>query len=247
VSLAEAFPPADLFRRAACGGVALALHGTAAVLRGSGALWLTASRTLVVSDLHLEKGSAYAAKGQLLPPFDTRDTLDRLEMELEALTPRTLVLLGDSFHDARAVGRIEASQAHRVLRLAAGRELVWIVGNHDVQDERSALGGLPGEIAETWRVGSLLLRHEPAANSSPGEVAGHLHPCAKLVRAGRGVRKRCFLTDARRLIMPAFGAYAGGLNVLDPAYGGLFEGPASAAALGPKRVHLLPLDGLSAD
>jgi DNA ligase-associated metallophosphoesterase len=247
VSLAEDLAPQDLYRRAQCGGVALALNGTVAVLRGSGALWLTRSRTLVVSDLHLEKGSSYAARGQLLPPYDTKDTLDRLEAELEALQPRTLVMLGDSFHDARAVARIEPLQAQRVLRLAAGRELVWIVGNHDVQDERSALGGLPGEIAETWSVGALLLRHEPAANYAPGEVAGHLHPCAKLVRAGRGVRKRCFLTDGRRLIMPAFGAYTGGLNVLDAAYEGLFEGPASAAALGPRRVHLLPLSGLSAD
>ena len=237
----------DLYRRAACGGVALPLNGAAAVLRCSGALWLTKSRTLVVSDLHLEKGSAYASRGQLLPPYDTKDTLDRLEAELEALSPTTLVLLGDSFHDARATARLDPIQAQRVLRLAAGRELIWIVGNHDVQDERSALGGLPGDIAETWRVGPLNLRHEPLAGPAPGEVAGHLHPCAKLVRSGRGLRRRCFLTDGRRLLMPAFGAYAGGLNVLDTAYAGLFATAPSAAALGPKRVHLLALADLSGD
>lgn len=237
----------DLYRRAACGGVALPLNGEPAVLRGSGALWLTRSRTLVVSDLHLEKGSAYASRGQLLPPYDTKDTLDRLEAELEALTPRTLVLLGDSFHDARATARLDPIQAQRVLRLAAGRDLVWIVGNHDVQEERSALGGLPGEILETYTAGALSLRHEPLAGAAPGEVAGHLHPCAKLVRSGRGLRQRCFLTDGARLLMPAFGAYAGGLNVLDQAYAGLFVQPPRAAALGPRRVHLLALADLSGD
>lgn len=242
-----ALQDADLYRRSACGGVALSLNGAGAVLRHSGVLWLTRSRTLVVSDLHLEKGSAYASRGQLLPPYDTKDTLDRLEAELEALVPKTLVLLGDSFHDARATARLDPIQAQRVLRLAAGRDLVWIVGNHDVQDERSALGGLPGEIAETYAVGPLTLRHEPLPSAAPGEVAGHLHPCAKLVRAGRGLRRRCFLTDGRRLLMPAFGAYAGGLNVLDTAYAGLFIGAPSAAALGPKRVHLLALDDLSGD
>jgi DNA ligase-associated metallophosphoesterase len=245
--LDRAVGEATVYHRARCGGVAFSLNGTSAVLRGSGALWLSASRTLVVSDLHLEKGSAYASKGQLLPPYDTRDTLDRLEAELEALSPRTLVLLGDSFHDARAVARIEADQAHRVLRLAAGRELVWIVGNHDVQDERSALGGLPGAIEEAVSIGSLSLRHEPTFGPADGEVSGHLHPCAKLIRAGRGVRKRCFLTDGARLVMPAFGAYAGGLNVLDQAYAGLFAGAPSAAALGPRRVHLLALADLSGD
>jgi DNA ligase-associated metallophosphoesterase len=238
---------ADSYRRAACGGVALSLNGAGAVLRCSGALWLARSRTLVVSDLHLEKGSAYASRGQLLPPYDTKDTLDRLEAELEALEPATLVLLGDSFHDARATARLDPIQAGRVLRLAAGRDLVWIVGNHDVQDERSALGGLPGEILDTYRLGPLTLRHEPLAGAAPGEVAGHLHPCAKLVRLGRGLRRRCFLTDGARLLMPAFGAYAGGLNVLDTAYAGLFAQTPSAAALGPKRVHLLALDDLSAD
>lgn len=237
----------DLYRRSPCGGVALSLNAMPAVLRSSGALWLSASRTLVVSDLHLEKGSAYAAKGQLLPPYDTVDTLNRLEAELEALAPKTLVLLGDSFHDAGAVGRLDPAQAHRVLRLAAGRRLVWIVGNHDVQHEKSALGGMPGEILETCQAGSLVLRHEPLAGPAPGEVAGHLHPCAKLVRAGRGVRRRCFVTDGTRLLMPAFGAYAGGLNVLDSAYAGLFAGPPAAAALGPSRVHLLNLGDLSAD
>jgi DNA ligase-associated metallophosphoesterase len=234
-----------------CGSLWLDLCGVEAALRCSGALWLPQTRTLVVADLHLEKGSAYAARGQLLPPFDTQDTLRRLEAELDALAPRTLVLLGDSFHDRKAIARLGPANAQRVLALAHGRTLVWIVGNHDAEGlDRvwATLGGvLAGEVAEALALGPLVLRHEPREGLEPGEVAGHLHPCAKLVRAGRSVRRRAFLTDGERLILPAFGAYAGGLNACDAAFAGLFARTPFAGALGDRRVHPLPMSALSGD
>jgi DNA ligase-associated metallophosphoesterase len=236
-------PAALRLSRAACGGLKLTLNGVRATLRASGALWLERVQTLVVADLHLEKGSAYGARGQLLPPYDTRETLDRLEAEVEALSPQVVVLLGDSLHDGAAETRLDAADARRLATIGRRRALAWVVGNHDADGPAS----LPGEIVDRLEVEGLDLTHEPRPGPAPGEVAGHLHPCAKLVRYGRGVRRRCFLTDGERLVLPAFGAYAGGLNVLDAAFAGLFAAIPTAAALGRGRVHALAIEGLSAD
>ena len=212
-------------------------------LRASGALWIEAAGALVVADLHLEKGSAYAARGQMLPPYDTRETLSRLAREAAELRPDAIVLLGDTFHDRKSEDRLACDDADRLAGLASGRRLVWVVGNHDADGPR----GLPGETADELRMAGLKLRHEPRSGSQPGEVAGHLHPAAR-VRAPRGaVRRRCFVTDGERLILPAFGAYAGGLNVLDAAFAGLFARPPIAGALGRGRVHAVGWRRLAAD
>ena len=226
-----------------CGALWVRVNGRPVQLRVSGALWLEAERTLVAADLHLEKGSAYAARGQLLPPYDTPATLSRLEAEVRALAPARIVLLGDSFHDARGTERMLPRDHARIAALAAAAELVWIVGNHDAE----GLDDLPGRRAAAWTVEGLVLRHEPQPGLAPGEVAGHLHPCAKVVAARRGVRRRCFATDGSRLILPAFGAYAGGLNLLDAAYAGMFARPPLACALGADRVHPLPFARLRPD
>ena len=227
-----------------CGSLWIVLHGTECALRCSGALWLPAERVLVAADLHLEKGSAYAARGQLLPPYDTADTLARLEAEVAALDPRTVILLGDSFHDARALGRLAPEHSLRLAALALGRTLVWAEGNHDVALLAERGGRLPGEVAGEVRLASLVLRHEPQPGRRPGEVAGHLHPCIKLARGRAGLRRRAFVTDGERLLLPAFGAYAGGLNARDPAIATLFAGPPLCAALGDRKVHPMPWGAL---
>ena len=230
--------------RTGCGTLWLTIAGAACGLTCAGALWLPRTRTLVAGDLHLEKGSSRARRGELLPPYDTRHTLDRLDAELARLVPETLVLLGDSFHDPRAVARLLPEDALRLTLLARGRRLVWIEGNHDVRRGVSALGGLPGEVCEAVEVEGLTLRHEPLPGLRPGEVAGHLHPAARVAAAGRAVRRRAFLTDGERLILPAFGAYAGGLNALDPAFAGLFARPPAAAMLGDDKVRPVPWGAL---
>lgn len=229
--------------RSACGSLLVEVKRRERMLRASGALWLASERMLVAADLHLEKGSSYASRGQLLPPYDTRATLDRLEAEIEALDPAVVVLLGDSFHDARATARLAAEDALRIAGLARGRTLVWVAGNHD----EDGPGALPGEVVDEVDIAGLTLRHEPAAGPSRGEVAGHLHPCAKVVSYRRSVRRRCFLTDGERLILPAFGAYAGGLNALDGAFAGMFARAPIAAALGVRVVHPLRPGNLVAD
>ncbi len=207
--------------------------GAEVLLRASGALWLDRSRALVIADLHLEKGSAYAARGQMLPPYDTRESLRRLTAEVEVLAPKVLVMLGDAFHDMGAGARLSDDDAHTVWALAGGRTLVWVTGNHDPRPPAH----LPGDAMDEVDLAGLRLRHEPEAGPVSGEAAGHLHPCARIRGAGRSVRRRCFVTDGERLILPAFGAYAGGLNIRDPAFAGLFIRPPLAVALGPRRAH----------
>ena len=232
----------NAWARVPCPGYDLAADGAALrmvvsgaeiAFRASGALWIEAEQALVVADLHLEKGSAYAARGQMLPPYDTREGLARLAAEVAAARPRLLVMLGDAFHDAGAGERIAADDSATIAALAEGRTLVWVTGNHDPEPPR----GLPGEAADELALSGLALRHEPMAGPSPGEASGHLHPCARIAAGGRSVRRRCFITDGERVILPAFGAYAGGLNIRDKAFAGLFARPPLAIALGPRRAH----------
>ena len=231
------------FAPSPCGGLRTRLMAAEVMLRASGALWLEAERTLVVADLHLEKGSSYAARGQLLPPYDTRETLRRLAAEVAALVPAMIVLLGDTFHDRRSEGRLAADDAQSLRELATGRTLVWVIGNHDADGPQA----LPGETADELDLRGLTLRHEPQAGLQPGEVAGHLHPAARVTATRGSVRRRCFITDAERAILPAFGAYAGGLNVRDKAFAGLFARPPLAGALGVGRVHAIGWRSLTGD
>jgi hypothetical protein len=223
------------FAASPCGGVHVEIASARPLLRHSGALWLEAEAALVFADVHLEKGSAYAARGQLLPPYDTRETLRRLALEIEALQPRLIVMLGDALHDMDAEARMAREDIETLFAIARGRTLVWVVGNHDPSPPEN----LPGEPAQEMVLCGLLLRHEPTPGGPPGEVAGHLHPCARVVAGGRSVRRRCFVTDGERLILPAFGAYAGGLSIRDQAFAGLFSRPPLAVALGANRAHAI--------
>ena len=232
------------FSPSVCGGLRIALSNVEVMLRWSGALWLERESTLVVADLHFEKGSSYAARfGQMLPPYDTRETLDRLDREIALLAPERLVFLGDSFHDGDGEARLAADDYRRLEGLALGRELVWAVGNHDADGPKA----LPGEVIDEAEVSGLTLRHEPLPGVQLGEVAGHLHPAARVSSGRATVRRRCFVTDGQRLVLPAFGAFTGGLNILDEAFSNLFAGPMLAGALGPKRVHAVGVRSLRPD
>jgi DNA ligase-associated metallophosphoesterase len=219
-----------------------------------GALWWADERLLVVADLHLEKGSSFARRGQMLPPYDTVETLARLTGLVGRLQPRTVVALGDSFHDGEAAARLSSGHRTAIAALMTGRDWVWIAGNHD-PDRPAGLGGM---VADALSVGPLTFRHAPmapdAAATAPGssaggslagsagrahgEIAGHLHPSARVYGRGKSVCRRCFAGDGLRLILPAFGAYAGGLDVTDRAFAGLFAPETFRAfVLGDERVY----------
>ena len=208
-------------------GVTFSLAGAAVVATAGGALWIPAAQTLIVSDLHLEKGSSFARRGQMLPPYDSRATLARLETLVETLRPACVVSLGDSFHDPYAAARLDAADAAAVRRLTDAVDFVWIEGNHDPHPPAD----LGGRAATEITVAGLRLRHEPQTSPAPGEVAGHLHPCAAIAGRGRRIRARCFATDGARLVMPAFGAYTGGLNVCDEAFAPVFPQGCAAVLL----------------
>ncbi|HEV7463662.1 MAG TPA: ligase-associated DNA damage response endonuclease PdeM [Methyloceanibacter sp.] len=184
----------------------------------AGALYWEAEDTLLVADLHLEKGAAFAALGMLIPPYDTRTTLQRLGKVIHEVEPSRVVALGDSFHRSELAENLAAEDLKILTRLQQGREWYWICGNHDPF--------LPpcvgGTVCTTLTICGVTLRHEPSGNELSREIAGHLHPVARIARRGAVIRRRCFATDGNRLVMPAFGAYAGGLNVLDDAFGSLF-------------------------
>lgn len=196
-----------------------AVNGVELVTDCRGVAYWPAEDTLLVADLHLEKGSSFARRGQMLPPYDTMATLKRLLACIESWQPRRVIALGDSFHDRKAAGRLSA-EAHDALAAAMrGRDWIWITGNHDPEPPQ----GLGGKVMDELSSGGLTLRHEPQADAAAGEIAGHLHPKACLVRRGRWVRRSCFAASRSRMIMPSFGAYTGGMNVFDPAFDGLFE------------------------
>jgi DNA ligase-associated metallophosphoesterase len=212
------------------------VNGETLVLDCSGAAWWPRTSTLIVADLHFEKGSSYARFGQFLPPYDTRATLLRLADAVARRAPARVIALGDSFHDPFAAARLPAQELEMLQLLAQSVHVLWITGNHDPHPAAS----LPGAVKAEWREGGLVFHHEPRPNAELGEMAGHLHPCAKVVKYGRGVRRRAFAADRNRMVLPAFGAYAGGLDVGDPAISALFSGRFHAFMLGEERVYAIP-------
>ena len=205
------------------------------MLDPSGALWWPERRTLVVSDLHLEKGSAAAVRGRMLPPYDSRATLDRLALLLRRYAPARVIALGDTFHDDGAHARLAAEDRARVLRLAGLAAFVWVQGNHD-----PAPPDLPGEAVAEWVEGDIVFRHEGGV-STP-EICGHCHPKAAIETRGKWVSRACFVTDARRVMLPAFGAYTGGLDVRDRAIAGLFPRGMRVFLMGRDRLYSFPLN-----
>lgn len=198
----------------------------------SGALWWDEQRLLVVSDLHLEKGSSYASRGTLLPPYDTIATLSRLTAVIAHYNPRVVIALGDSFHDRKAHTRLSGDDRACIGHLQVGRDWIWIAGNHDPDLPRD----IGGTVADNIAIGTITFRHEPTG--AHGEIAGHLHPKARVATRVRTMERRCFVSDGERAVMPAFGAYAGGLSIRDVAFAKLFQTRAYIAhVLGDRRLH----------
>jgi len=199
----------------------------------SGALFWQEQRLLIVSDLHLEKGSSYARRGVLLPPYDTLATLSRLAAVIARHDPRKVIALGDSFHDRDAHERLSDSNRELLAAMQMRRDWIWISGNHDPALPPDLGGAVAGEVA----IGPIVFRHEPTG--APGEIAGHLHPKARVATRGRSVERRCFASDGARAVMPAFGAFAGGLSIRDPAFAKLFGANFLAHVLGDNRLHAI--------
>ncbi len=213
---------------------AVKVAGVTLVADLSGALFWEDESLLVVSDLHLEKGSSFATRGVLLPPYDTVATLGRLGAVIARHDPRTVIALGDSFHDRDAHDRLSAPNREIIAAFQRRRDWIWISGNHDPALP-SDLGGV---VASEVVVGPIAFRHEPTGAS--GEIAGHLHPKARVATRGRSMERRCFACDGERAVMPAFGAYTGGLSIRDAAFSKIFQALGFMAhVLGDNRLHTI--------
>lgn len=211
------------------------IAGERLMLDPEGVLWWPARRLLAVADLHLEKGSSLAARGALVPPYDSRATLDRLVPLVRRYRPARLVALGDSFHDRYGAARLAREDAARIGALAQAVALVWVLGNHDPAPPE----GLPGTTVEALNEGPLTFLHD--ATGRAGEISGHLHPKAGVATRGKWVSRPCFVADSRRVVLPAFGAYTGGLDVRAPAIRALFPRGGRAFLLGRGRLFSFTL------
>ncbi len=202
----------------------------------AGALYWPEQGLLAVADLHLEKGSSFAARGVLLPPYDTAATLAQLARLIARYAPRLVVALGDSFHDPDGPARVADADRAMLRALQRGRDWIWIAGNHDPHPA----AGIGGSFAQMLACGPIVFRHAPQELEFEGEIAGHLHPVARVAQRGRTTSRRCFAANGRRLVMPAFGAYTGGLNVRDRAFADVFATLAfTAHMLGEARLYAI--------
>jgi DNA ligase-associated metallophosphoesterase len=198
----------------------------------SGGLYWHSQETLLVADLHFEKMASFARRGQMLPPYDTGMTLARLEADLRRTAAKRLISLGDSFHRADASKLLGNADRMRLDTLTDMVECIWLSGNHD-----PAPHAIGGSCLPELTLAGLTLSHEPQRGAS-GLVAGHLHPAAHLYIEGRTTRRPCFVHDNRLLILPAYGASTGSLNILSPAFVGLFHWPAlEVTMLGRDRTY----------
>ena len=199
------------------------------------ALFWPREQALLVADLHLEKASFYASHGQFLPPYDSRETLERLALAVRETGARRVLCLGDNFHDADGAQRLEAHAAGMLAALTRMLDWVWITGNHDGGDGAGKWGGtVLGELA----LAGMVLRHQAQAGEMRPELSGHFHPRLAITHRARRIRRPCAVVsrDARgagRMILPAFGALTGGMDAADPAILAALQPAAEVDALLP--------------
>ncbi|MEO1043995.1 MAG: ligase-associated DNA damage response endonuclease PdeM [Pseudomonadota bacterium] len=182
------------------------------------ALYWPRQNALLVADLHLEKASWYAASGQMLPPYDSRATLERLAWLVDTLDVGSVWSLGDNYHDSAGEARLEDDAAMMLRALTERVDWHWITGNHDEQLD----GCWGGQVVEHWTLDNILLCHQPDSGASWPQICGHYHPKLRIQNRGRMVSRRCYMASETLLIMPAFGALTGGLDAADPVYAEVF-------------------------
>ncbi|MEM1134076.1 MAG: ligase-associated DNA damage response endonuclease PdeM [Pseudomonadota bacterium] len=182
------------------------------------ALYWPRKRTLLLADLHLEKASWYAKSGQMLPPYDSHATLERLGRLIDHHDVERVYSLGDNYHDSAGEARLDAAAAEMLRAFTTRVDWYWITGNHDEQLD----GCWGGKVVEQCLVDGVLLCHEPDASRSVPQICGHYHPKLRIQNRGRMVSRRCYMMSKTLLIMPAFGALTGGLDASDPVYGDVF-------------------------
>lgn len=193
--------------------VPFSFGGHALLALAEGALLWPARRALLVADLHFEKASWFAARGQMLPPYDSLATLADLTRLVQATGAEELWCIGDSFHDSTGCDRLPQEAQDRLRALTGSLRWTWITGNHDA----ALLDRCGGHVVDEAEVDGLVLRHEADPRETRPELSGHFHPKLRVQVRGKLVARRCFVATARKIVLPAFGALTGGLDVDHPA------------------------------
>lgn len=210
-------------------------------IMGDAALYWPRHKALLLADLHLEKGSSYAQNGQMLPPYDSLETLKRLEKLSKIAALNMVICLGDNFHDTGGETRIAEYPANLLRQMTAKFNWIWIIGNHDPLLEAR----YGGTCREEMRLDNIYLRHAADPAFSGFEISGHFHPKIHIMSNKRSISRRCFLKTDKKIIMPAFGAYTGGMDVHDAANiahpTAIQSGKAQAILALPERLLRFPL------
>lgn len=180
---------------------------------GEAALYWPDQSALLVADLHLEKASAYAARGQMLPPYDSLSTLQELASLADANAVQSIICLGDNFHDNDGERRLGGHAAALLRNLTSRFNWTWITGNHDPH----LSGRWGGASVLEMTLDGIALRHEANPRDVIPEISGHFHPKYRTVMRHRMVSRRCFVQTESKIIMPAFGALTGGMDAADMA------------------------------
>ena len=199
------------------------------------ALFWPREAALLVADLHLEKSSFFASHGQMLPPYDSRDTLERLALAVRETGARRVFCLGDNFHDDAGSARLEPHAAGMLAALTRALDWVWIVGNHDGPEGCE----LTGTVLEEVEVGGLILRHRALAGERRPELSGHFHPRLTLSARGRRIARPCAVRSDHRLILPAFGTLTGGMDAASPEILAAMQPASRVDALAASRGRLV--------
>ncbi|MCW2390104.1 DNA ligase-associated metallophosphoesterase [Sphingobium sp. B11D3B] len=207
--------------RAAGCGPSFSFAGQSWQALPQGALFWQERAALIVADLHFEKASAFARRGQMLPPYDSRATLDALTAVIALTQPREIWCLGDSFHDGGAHERMSGETRARIAQLTATYRWTWITGNHDPLGASGVDSPLGGENRAEALVDGVILRHEAMPGEVRPEISGHFHPKLRMSLRGRHISRRCFVKGGSKIIVPAFGAFTGGLDAASPAIASL--------------------------
>lgn len=210
-------------------------HGETLALYGDGTLYMRSHETLIVSDLHLEKGAALS-KGAPLPQFDTIDTLNRLKEAQARSKPRTLICLGDSFHNISRAFQMPPIYLETLNQISEKSDIIWITGNHDQYlPER-----LPGMMKDEMTIGAVRLCHEADGLPMTPTISGHYHPKARVKLRARHLSAPCFIESALDVIMPAFGSYTGGLSIMDKALQPFIDKQSKIHLCHDKAIYSLP-------
>ena len=216
--------------------VPLSFAGDEFALVQDRALYWPRERALLLADLHLEKASFFAKHGQMLPPYDSRETLERVALAIRETGARRVYTLGDNFHDSAGPSRLEPHAAGMLAALVRATDWVWITGNHDAAMEATAGGTLAEELA----IAGLILRHQAKAGETQPEISGHYHPRLQITVRERAIRRPCaVVSSAGRMILPAFGALTGGMNAADPAIVKALQPAAAIDAVLPSKGRLV--------